>query len=234
MPKDTEMCGPSCELKRCTVLARSCLLPTDPASLPSSSRLSSSSVFPYRHPSTPTLLRHLPPLPSRLVHPYHQRSGLALHSGRRGSGLPQCLNDSTLHYTHVVLEEVHNSGARHPNREGVVAFTSNHAGDLEPSWVSGSTLARLGYRDSKKVAVRKCLAAGYVHHPLRPSRGRPSRDLQQKTLTAVVKVHNQNRHHFGCYSSSHKTNFVLSELAALRPCGRSVALTAKLNIELKI
>lgn len=30
MPKDTEMCGPSCELKRCTVLARSCLLPHRP------------------------------------------------------------------------------------------------------------------------------------------------------------------------------------------------------------
>lgn len=59
-------------------------------------------------------------------------------------------------------------------------------------------------QDSKKVAARNCLVAGYAHHPLRPSRGRPLRDRQQKALTAVVKVHNQNRRHFGCYSSSRK------------------------------
>ncbi|KAF7426624.1 hypothetical protein PC9H_008993 [Pleurotus ostreatus] len=73
---ESETCGPSREHRRPTVLARSHANSppntAEPASLPSPS-LFTPPLFLHRYPLTPTLL---PPLLSRLVHTYHQRSGL--------------------------------------------------------------------------------------------------------------------------------------------------------------
>ncbi|KAF9496507.1 hypothetical protein BDN71DRAFT_1589009 [Pleurotus eryngii] len=78
MPKDTEMCGPSCELKRCTVLARSCLLPHRPC-------LSSFivSIYPASLPrlSSPTAIHRLRPSSITFPH-YHHVSFIPIIKGQ--------------------------------------------------------------------------------------------------------------------------------------------------------